>query len=212
MANVSTNTPAPKTLPQEDNISSNDSTKLVINEATKTTNESDDESHKTDETNVTKDLNLDANDNDTADNTSQMDVSDDETNETQRIIESYTLTLPRIQDVLKQAEAEHENMNQTNDERITRKGKFAKAVLNTPLNSGNHTLEKGNQHHEKEKRKTLYGYYNSGEDNIPVTNVDLLTATAGHVKQKHIEPFYKISKGMFIIVLILTIKDFIHRN
>ena len=109
-------------------------------------------------TNVTKDLNLNANDNDTADNTSKMDVSDDETTETQRIIESYTLTLSRIQDVLKQAEAEHENMNQTKDERITRKGKFAKAVLNSPFNSGNHTLEKGNQHHEKEKRKTLYGY------------------------------------------------------
>ena len=187
MANVSTNTPAPKTFSQEDSISSNDSTKLIIDETTKTTNESDNEFHKTDVTNVTKDLGLNTTDNNTVDKTSEMEVSHDEIKKTKRTIESYTLTLPRVLVIQKQAKAEQENMNQTKDDRIARKGKFAKAVLNSPLSSSNHTLEKEIQHHEKEKRKTLHGYYNSSEDNIPfATGVDLLTATAGHIKQKRI--------------------------
>ena len=82
-----------------------------------------------------------------------MEVSDDEITETKHTIESYTLTLPCVQVIQKQAEAEQENMNQTKDDRITRKGKFAKAVLNLLLNSSNHMLEKEIQHHEKQKRK-----------------------------------------------------------
>ena len=122
---------------------------------------------KSDVTNVTKDFGLD--DDDTADNKSQVDI-DRETGETRNTIESYTLKPPSVHDVVKQEEAEQE----TKDERIARKGKFAKALLNSSLSSSNHTLEKENQHHEKERKKNLYGYYNSGEDDLPfVTSLDL---------------------------------------
>ena len=50
--------------------------------------------------------------------------------------------------------------------------------------------------------KTLYGYYNNGTDNLPfIDTVELLRAAVTHVKQKHIEAFYKTTNNMFIIVL-----------
>ena len=120
MANVTSTTP--KTRSHDNSISSSDSQKLIIDESTESTDVSEDKLSKTDVTNVTKDLGLD--DNDTADNVSQMDV-DEEVVETHNIIEYYTLKLPSVHDVVKQAEAEQE----TKDEKITRKGKFAKALL-----------------------------------------------------------------------------------
>lgn len=77
---------------------------------------------------------------------------DEEIVETSNIIESYTLKLPSVKDAdsVKQREVERE----TENERITRKGKYVHALLKSPFSS-NHTREKENQHRATEKQKTL---------------------------------------------------------
>ena len=80
-----------------------------------------------------------------------------------------------------------------------------KALLNSLLDSRNHTIEREQQHREKEMNKTLFGYYSNHADSIAFgNNIELLRATIGHVNQEHIEAFFKTSNGKFIIVLSST--------
>ena len=92
---------------------------------------------------------------------------------------------------------------ESKEERIERKGKYAHAVLNSPLGSRNHTLEKELQYFSKEREKTLYGSYKISEGNgDSFSNLDLLQVMIRHIKQKDIEAFYKTAEGKFIVVLL----------
>ena len=129
-----------------------------------------------------------------------MDVSDDETEKDGlRIIETYSLVLPTIKEVLDKEESTKENR----DERVARKGKYAHALLNSPHGSRNLTVEKERQHSEKERQKTLYGIYETtGGITDTFSNLELLEATSKHIERKNIGAFYKIAEGKFIIVLL----------
>ena len=92
---------------------------------------------------------------------------------------------------------------ESKEERIERKGKYVHAVLNSPLGSRNHTLEKELQYFSKEREKTLYGSYKISEGNgDSFLNLDLLQVMIRHIKQKDIEAFYKTAEGKFIVVLL----------
>ena len=170
---------------EEQSTSLSDSDRLIIAESQRRTDELN-STYMSDTTNVTKDLN--------------MDVSNDETeNDGPRIIETYSLVLPTIQEVLDK----EESMKENRDERIARKGKYAHAVLNSPHGSRNHTIEKERQHSEKERQKTLYGIYETtGVITDTFSNLELLEATAKHIEHKYIGAFYKIAEGKFVIVLL----------
>ena len=102
------------------------------------------------------------------------------------IIPSYTLKLPSVWDELEKTEGKQES----NEERIERKGKYAHVVLNSPLGSRNHTWEKELQHVSKEREKTLYGSYEISEGNGDFfSNLDLLQVMIRHIKQKDIGAF-----------------------
>ena len=116
-----------------------------------------------------------------------------------RIIESYTLVLPTLKEVIDKEGLE----NGTKDERIAKKGHYAQAVLNSPLGSSKHTIEKERQHSERVKQKSLYCTYETAEDRTEIfTNLELLQATAPHIGSENIRAFYKIREGIFIVVLI----------
>ena len=63
-------------------------------------------------------------------------------NNSQIKLQQYTLKLPSIRDTVKPAKETQESK----EERIARKGKYALAVLNSPTGSSNHTREKEYQH------------------------------------------------------------------
>ena len=191
MANLST---TPKPTPDDNNsTSSDDSDRLVVEEPRQLTNDLN-STNITDTTNVTRDLSLDV-----ASSDNETETHPDEEVTEPNIIESYTLILPSIKDALGEPETEQGNKVG----RITRKGKYAHAVLNQRLGSGNHTKEKERQHSTKERQKTLFGSYEISEGNADsFSNLDLLQVTAKHIKQKDIEAFYKTAEGKFIILLL----------
>ena len=60
------------------------------------------------------------------------------------------------------------------------------AVLNSPLDSRHHTIEREKQHKHNEMNKTLYSYYNNGADNIPfVDTVELQRTTVTCQTETH---------------------------
>ena len=88
------------------------------------------------------------------------------------------------------------------DERVSWKGQYAHAVLNSPLGLRNHTVEKERQHRERETQKSLYCTYETAEfSDVTFTNIELLQATAKHIECKNIEAFYKVGEGVSIVVL-----------
>ena len=91
---------------------------------------------------------------------------------------------------------------ETKEERIARKGKYAMAVLNSPTGSSNHTREKELQHSSKEHGKTLYGSYDIVEGDDSFSSLELLQIMIKHVEQNKIEAFYKTVEGKFIVVLL----------
>ena len=96
-----------------------------------------------------------------------------------------------------------EGKQESKEERIERKGKYAHAVLNSPLGSRNHTREKELQHVSKEREKTLYRSYEISEGNGDFfSNLDLLQVMIRHIKQKDIGAFHKTAEGKFIVVLL----------
>ena len=118
MANLST---TPKPTPDDNNsTSSDDSDRLVVEEPRQLTNDLN-STNITDTTNVTRDLSLDV-----ASSDNETETHPDEEVTEPNIIESYTLILPSIKDALGEPETEQGNK----DGRITRKGKYAHAVLN----------------------------------------------------------------------------------
>ena len=143
-------------------------------------------------TNVTKDL--------------HMDISDDETEKNldgdvdgHRIIETYRLVLPTLKEVIDKEGLENGNR----DEKIAKKGMYAQAVLNSPLRSRDHTVEKERQHSERERQKSLYCMYEIAEGKTETfSNIELLEATAQHIGSQNISAFYKIREGVFIVVLL----------
>ena len=113
------------------------------------------------------------------------------------IIQQYTLKLPSIRDTMKPAEETQESK----EERIVRKGKYALAVLNSPTGSSNHKREKEYQHSSKEHGKTLYGSCDIVEGDDSFSSLDLLQIMIKHVEQNKIEAFYKTVDSRFIVVL-----------
>ena len=174
----------PKPTPDDNNsTSSDDSNRLVIEEYRQPTDDLN-STNITDTTNVTTDLGLD----DVASSDNDTETHLDEEIIEPTIIDTYTLKLPSIKDVLDETETEQQNK----DERITKKGKYAHVVLHSPLGSGNQTKEKERQHSTKEIQKTLHGRYEISEGNVDsFSSLDLLQVTAKHIKQKDIEAFYK---------------------
>ena len=113
------------------------------------------------------------------------------------IIQQYTLKLPSIRYTMKPAEETQESK----EERIVRKGKYALAVLNSPTGSSNHKREKEYQHSSKEHGKTLYGSCDIVEGDDSFSSLDLLQIMIKHVEQNKIEAFYKTVDSRFIVVL-----------
>ena len=91
---------------------------------------------------------------------------------------------------------------ETKEERIARKGKYAMAVLNSPIGTSNHTREKELQHSSKEPGKSLYGSYDVVEGNDSFSSLELLQIMVKHIDQKNTEAFYKTVEGKFIVVLV----------
>ena len=114
-----------------------------------------------------------------------------------KIIEQYTLQLPSVRDTMEPTEPQ-----ETKEERIARKGKYAMAVLNSPTGSSNHTREKELQHSSKEHGKTLYGSYDIVEGDDSFSSLELLQIMIKHVEQNKIGAFYKTVEGKFIVVLL----------
>ena len=115
-----------------------------------------------------------------------------------KIMDSYTLVLPTLKELMDKEGLE----GKTKEERIAKKGNYARAVLNSPLASRKHTVEKERQHQEREKQKSLYCTYETAEGKIEFfSNVELLQATTRHIGSESIQAFYKIREGVFIIVL-----------
>ena len=80
---------------------------------------------------------------------------------------------------------------------------YAQAVLNSPLGSRNHTVEKERQHSKRERQKSLYCMYEIAEGKTETfSNIELLEATAQHIGSQNISAFYKIREGVFIVVLL----------
>ena len=124
-----------------------------------------DEYNTKEEPNVTKEILFDVSDSETDNVTvSQMQVDPDEDEATDcRYIESYSLRLPTLAQLMAQSELEQgtSSGDQTKAERIKKKGS-AKVVLNSPLDTRHQTIERERQHKENEIAKTLYGYYGNG--------------------------------------------------
>ena len=95
--------------------------------------------------NITKDLHHNTNTSLDKDTTTHPN---EEVDNGPNIIQEYTLKLPSIRDTMKPAEETQESK----EERIARKGKYALAVLNSPTGSSNHKRAKEYQH-------SLYGSY-----------------------------------------------------
>ena len=80
---------------------------------------------------------------------------------------------------------------------------YAQAVLNSPLGSRNHTVEKERQHSKRERQKSLYCMYEIAEGKTETfSNIELLEATAQHIGSQNISAFYKIREGVLIVVLL----------
>ena len=133
-----------------------------------------------------------------------MDISDDEAEKNldadgHRIIETYSLVLPTLKEVIEKKGLENGNR----DERIAKKGMYAQAVLNSHLGSRDHTVEKERQHSERERQKCPYCMYEIAEGKTETfSNLELLQAAAQHIGSKNISAFYKIREGVFIVVLL----------
>ena len=133
-----------------------------------------------------------------------MDISDDEAEKNldadgHRTIETYSLVLPTLKEVIEKKGLENGNR----DERIAKKGMYAQAVLNSHLGSRDHTVEKERQHSERERQKSLYCMYEIAEGKTETfSNLELLQAAAQHIGSKNISAFYKIREGVFIVVLL----------
>ena len=132
-----------------------------------------------------------------------VDSDEEEKDNDPRIIPSYSLKLPTVADLLSQRDLQQESSTkQTKDDRFTRKGKFAKVVMDSPNNTKNYTLEKERKHKECEINKTLYGSFSNQNGDLPFIDAkELLRATIKHIDKTHIEAFYKTAPGKFIIVL-----------
>ena len=128
---------------EEQSIALTDSERLVVDESRRTSNELN-STCLSDTTNVTKDLHMDI-----SDVGPGKHLESDENGP--KIIESYTLVLPTLNEMINKEGLE----NGTKDERITNKGNYAKAVLNSPLGSSTHTVEKERQHSERETKIPL---------------------------------------------------------
>lgn len=193
--------------PSEHSTASKDSCALCINESP--SNDETISQHDSDpnnETNVTKKIVFDFTGSDHGnDNNSSMHVDSDEEEKDNdpRIIPSYSLKLPTVADLLSQRDLQQESFSkQTKDDRFTRKGKFAKVVMDSPNNTKNYTLEKERKHKECEINKTLYGSFSNQNGDLPFIDAkELLRATIKHIDKTHIEAFYKTAAGKFIIVL-----------
>ena len=172
--------------------STNDSERLIVDESNQT-NEELNSTELSNTDNATKDLRYDT-------NTSFNDLTthpNEELDDEPKTIETYTLQLPSVRDAMEPTETQ-----ETKEERIARKGKYAMAVLNSPLGSSTHTKEKELQHSTKEHGKTLYGSYEIVEGNDSFSSLDLLKVIVNHIDQKNIEAFYKTVEGKFIVVLV----------
>ena len=175
---------------EEQSTSLTDSERLIVDNSRRTSDELN-STCLSDTTNVTKDLPMDI-----SDVGPGKHLESDENGP--RIIASYTLVLPTLNDMIDKEGLE----NGTKDERITKKGKYAQVVLNSPLGSSTHTVEKERQHSERERQKSLYCTYEIAEDKTETfSNLDLLQAAAHHIGIKNISAFYKIREGVFIVVL-----------
>ena len=119
---------------EEQSTSLTDSERLIVDNSRRTSGELN-STCLSDTTNVTKDLPMDI-----------LDVGPGKHLESDengpRIIASYTLVLRTLNDMIDKEGLE----NGTKDERITKKGKYAQVVLNSPLGSSTHTVEKERQH------------------------------------------------------------------
>ena len=173
--------------------SSNDSERLIVDESNQT-NEELNSTALSNTDNVTKDLRYDTN---TSFNDYWTTHPNEEFDDEPKTIEKYTLQLPSVRDAMEPTETQ-----ETKEERIARKGKYAMAVLNSPLGSSNHTREKELQHSTKEHGKTLYGSYEIVEGNDSFSSLDLLQVIVNHIDQKNIEAFYKTVEGKFIVVVV----------
>ena len=112
--------------------STNDSERLIVDESNQT-NEELNSTELSNTDNATKDLRYDT-------NTSFNDLTthpNEELDDEPKTIETYTLQLPSVRDAMEPTETQ-----ETKEERIARKGKYAMAVLNSPLGSSTHTREK----------------------------------------------------------------------
>lgn len=67
-------------------------------------------------------------------------------------------------------------------------GKYANAVLKSPVDIKRHTVERERQHKAREMKKTLFGLYNNGTGDIPFMDAkNLLKAIINHIKQDHLD-------------------------
>ena len=173
---------------EEKTMSLTDSERLVVDKANRKSEELS-STFLSDSPNITKDLHPDA-----------PELTENETEEIlnrnvgePKIIEFYQQELPTLKDMMDEGLDSGDR-----DDSISRKGQYAHAVLNSPLGSCNHTVEKERQHRERESQKSLYCTYETAEFSyVKFTNIELLQATAKHNERKNIEAFYKVGQGVF---------------
>ena len=177
-----------------------------------------------DETNTTKDLHYDSTDTGStsdsendgtsdSDHGSDIDKEDDagqdmDVSDSGQKIEKppavYKVQLPTTEDMIAlQAWAGKEiGSSLTKEERIAAKGKYAKALMNSPPNPETYTKEREKIHCEQEKEKTLYGSYHiTGEGEAAVDSEQLLEMILTRVNRKHIAACYKSGFQKFVLVL-----------
>ena len=107
---------------------------------------------------------------------------DDEENTDYAQIDSYSLQLPTVQQLMAQKSLPHGTPSeQTRDKKIASSGKFAMAVMRSPKATRDHTMEKENQHKEGIRCRTIFGSYNNENGDLPYIHPEeLLKATIKH--------------------------------
>ena len=200
---------------------SSDQQKSQINLNNSTSEDSDD-SHRLQidesDSNVTKDLfqdnesitNSDSQHEENNGSETNYDRNNEEEQENMQIdsvVEEYPPNilhhnLPTLEHVLTLAKWRDGKVPLDKDGRYKKNGEYAKALLNSPINSELHTLEKEHQHKSRENFKSLYGSYVDSHDNkLQIDANDLLIVVVKHINRELIDAFYKTAKAKFIVVL-----------
>ena len=134
-------------------------------------------------------------------------ITNSENMQTDSVVEEYPPhtfhhALPTLEHALTLSKWRDGKDPEDKDGRYKKNGEYAKALLNSPINSELHTLEKEHQHKSRENFKSLYGSYVDSHDNeLQIDANDLLSVVVKHINRELIDAFYKTAKAKFIVVL-----------